>query len=165
MPPIGETVTQTLDWDRRYGHIRVHTALHLLSAVIPLPVTGGSVSQLKGRIDFNMPEAPEDKVALQEELQRLIDCDLPVTETWITEAELDANAGLVKTMSVSPPLGAGRIRLVRIGQDDAQVDLQSCGGTHVARTGEIGRIRIGKIQKKAIRTAAYIYIWKPEETC
>ncbi len=148
VPSIGTPVTQTLDWDRRYGHMRVHTAMHLLSVVIPLPVSGGSVGQFKGRIDFNMPQAPEDKMALQSELQRLIDRDLPVTEEWITEAELEANPGLVKTMSVSPPRGAGHIRLVRIGQGDAQVDLQPCGGTHVARTGEIGQIRIGKIEKK-----------------
>ena len=148
LPDIGETVEQSLDWTRRYGHMRVHTALHLLSVVIPLPVTGGSVAQAKGRIDFNMPEAPEDKLALQANLQALIDLDLPISEEWITEAELDANPGLVKTMSVSPPRGAGLIRLVRIGQGDAQVDLQPCGGTHVAHTREIGQIRIGKIEKK-----------------
>lgn len=148
LPPPGAQVTQALDWDRRYGHMRVHTALHLLSVAIPLEVTGGSISQQKGRLDFNMPQAPEDKIALQEQLQELIDRDLGVGEDWITDAELDANPGLVKTMSVSPPRGAGRVRLVRIGAGDDQVDLQPCGGTHVARTSEIGRIRIGKIEKK-----------------
>lgn len=157
LPAIGETVQQVLDWSRRYGHMRVHTALHLLSVVIPLPVTGGSVAQAKGRIDFNMPEAPADKLALQDALQALIDRDLPISEQWITEAELDANPGLVKTMSVSPPRGAGHIRLVRIGRQDSQVDLQPCGGTHVARTAEIGRIHIGKIEKKG-RQNRRVYI-------
>ncbi|MDC0656848.1 alanyl-tRNA editing protein [Leisingera sp. SS27] len=148
LPAVGTTVTQTLDWDRRYGHMRVHTALHLLSVVIPLEVTGGSIGADKGRLDFNMPEAPEDKQALQAQLQALIDRDLAVTEDWITDAELDANPQLVKTMSVSPPRGAGHVRLVRIGTEDEQVDLQPCGGTHVKRTGEIGRIRLGKVEKK-----------------
>ncbi|WP_121065335.1 alanyl-tRNA editing protein [Chachezhania antarctica] len=147
-PEVGAEVTQTLDWDRRLGHMRVHTCLHLLSVVLPLPVTGGAITAEKGRLDFVMDTPPDDKEALQHELQSLIDRDLPVSETWITEAELDANPGLVKTMSVAPPRGAGRIRLVRIGEGDTQIDLQPCGGTHVARTGEIGRIRIGKIEKK-----------------
>lgn len=147
-PPVGTEVMQYLDWDRRFAHMRVHTALHLLSVVIPLEVSGGAITADKGRLDFNMPEAPEDKEALEQALQALIDRDLPVTEDWITDAELDANPTLVKTMSVSPPRGSGRVRLVRIGQGVAQVDLQPCGGTHVARTGEIGRIRLGKIEKK-----------------
>lgn len=148
LPPAGTTVTEVLDWDRRYGHMRVHTALHLLSVVIPLEVTGGSISEAKGRLDFNMPEAPEDKQALQDQLQALIDRDLEVSEDWITDAELDANPQLVKTMSVSPPRGAGQVRLVRIGTADEQIDLQPCGGTHVKRTGEIGKIRLGKVEKK-----------------
>lgn len=148
LPPAGTTVTQVLDWDRRYGHMRVHTALHLLSVVIPLEVTGGSISEAKGRLDFNMPEAPEDKQALQDQLQALIDRDLEVSEDWITDAELDANPQLVKTMSVSPPRGAGQVRLVRIGTPEEQIDLQPCGGTHVKRTGEIGKIRLGKVEKK-----------------
>lgn len=147
-PPAGADVTQTLDWDRRYGHMRVHTALHLLSVVIPLDVSGGSISAVKGRLDFNMPEAPEDKAALEAQLQALIDRDLPVSEDWISEAELDANPGLVKTMSVAPPRGAGKVRLVRIGAGETQADLQPCGGTHVNSTGEIGRIRLGKVEKK-----------------
>lgn len=148
LPPVGATVTQVLDWDRRYGHMRVHTALHLLSVVIPLEVTGGSIGDGKGRLDFNMPEAPEDKQALQDRLKALIDRDLEVTEDWITDAELDANPQLVKTMSVAPPRGAGQVRLVRIGTEAEQIDLQPCGGTHVRRTGEIGKIRLGKVEKK-----------------
>lgn len=148
LPPVGATVTQRLDWDRRYRHMRVHTALHLLSVVIPLPVTGGAITAEKGRLDFDMPEAPEDKEAVQAALEEIIARDLPVTETWITDAELEANPGLVKTMSVKPPTGQGRVRLVRIGEGEDQVDLQPCGGTHVARTGEIGEVRLGKIEKK-----------------
>lgn len=148
LPAVGTAVVQTLDWPRRLRHMRIHTALHLLSVVIPLPVTGGQITAEKGRLDFDMPEAPADKDALQAALQALVDRDLPVTETWITDAELDANPGLVKTMSVQPPRGAGRIRLVRIGSGDDQVDLQPCGGTHVARTADIGRVRLGKIEKK-----------------
>lgn len=159
LPDVGTMVEQHLDWDRRFAHMRVHTMLHLLSVVIPLEVSGGSVAPTKGRLDFNMPEAPQDKMVLQSALQALIDRDLPVTEEWITEAELDANPGLVKTMSVSPPRGAGRIRLVRIGQGDAQVDLQPCGGTHVRRTGEIGQIRLGKIEKKGRQNRrVYVHI-------
>lgn len=148
MPAPGTTVTQELDWERRHRHMRVHTALHLLSVVIPLPVSGGAIGADKGRLDFDMPEAPEDRDALEAALTALVDRDLPVTEEWITDAELQANPGLVKTMSVMPPMGQGRVRLVRIGQGADQVDLQPCGGTHVARTGEIGAIRLGKIEKK-----------------
>lgn len=148
LPPAGAEVQQELDWARRYGHMRVHTALHLLSVVIPLEVSGGSIAAAKGRLDFNMPEAPADKEALQEALQALIDQDLEVSESWITDAELDANPQLVKTMSVSPPRGSGRVRLVRIGTEAEQIDLQPCGGTHVKRTCEIGKIRLGKVEKK-----------------
>ncbi len=148
LPAVGTDVLQVLEWARRHRHMRVHTALHLLSVVIPLPVTGGSIGSEKGRLDFDMPEAPEDKQALSDALNALIDRDLVVSEQWITDAELDANPGLVKTMSVAPPKGAGQIRLVRIGTEGEQVDLQPCGGTHVASTGEIGRVRIGKIEKK-----------------
>jgi misacylated tRNA(Ala) deacylase len=148
LPPVGAEVDQHIDWDRRHGHMRIHTALHLLSVVIPLPVTGGAIGADKGRLDFDMPEAPEDKAVLEGQLNMLASRDLAVTEDWITEAELDANPALVKTLSVQPPRGAGRIRLVRIGEGKGQVDLQPCGGTHVARTGEIGKLSIGKIEKK-----------------
>ncbi|EBA11892.1 alanyl-tRNA editing protein [Roseobacter sp. CCS2] len=148
MPTIGQDVTQVLNWDRRYRHMRVHTALHLLSVVIPLPVSGGSIGAEKGRLDFDMPEAPEDKTALEDDINRLIACNMHVTEEWISDEELDAQPDLVKTMSVQPPRGTGRIRLVRIGVGDETADLQPCGGTHVANTEEIGRVRIGKIEKK-----------------
>jgi misacylated tRNA(Ala) deacylase len=148
VPPVGAHVTARLDWDRRLRHMRVHTGLHLLSVVIPLPVTGGQISAEKGRLDFDMPEAPEDKEALQAELNALIAGDHPVTDEWITDAELAAKPEMVKTMSVKPPMGQGRVRLVRIGSGDETVDLQPCGGTHVRRTGEIGQVRLGKIEKK-----------------
>jgi misacylated tRNA(Ala) deacylase len=148
MPPVGTQVIARLDWDTRHRHMRVHTALHLLSVVIPLPVTGGSISLQKGRLDFDMPEAPEDKEALEQALNSLIAGDHPVTEEWITDAELAANPDLVKTMAVKPPMGQGRVRLVRIGSGDATVDLQPCGGTHVRTTAEIGPVRFGKIEKK-----------------
>ena len=147
-PPVGAAVTQHLDWETRWAHMRVHTALHLLSVVIPLPVTGSQIGAGKGRHDFDMPDAPGDKATLEEALNALIARDLPVTEEWITDAELQANPGLVKTMSVAPPTGAGRVRLVRIGTEAERVDLQPCGGTHVARTGEIGAVTLGKIEKK-----------------
>ena len=148
LPDIGTHVTQTLVWDRRHRLMRVHTALHLLSVVIPLPVTGGQIAMDKGRLDFDMEHAPDDKDALDAQLNDLITRDMSVTTEWITEAALDAQPELVKTLSVQPPRGQGRIRLVRIGDADATVDLQPCGGTHVGRTSEIGRVRIGKIEKK-----------------
>lgn len=148
LPPVGAQIRQRLDWARRYRHMRVHTALHLLSVVIPLPVTGGQIAADKGRLDFDMPEPPTNVAALNEALNLIIGRDLPVTESWISDEDLLANPGLVKTMSVMPPMGQGRVRLVRIGHGEAQVDLQPCGGTHVARTAEIGRVEIGKIEKK-----------------
>lgn len=148
-PPVGTPVTARLDWDLRLRHMRVHTALHLLSVVIPLPVTGGQISAEKGRLDFDMPEAPEDRDAIEAALNALISDDYPVTDEWITDAELAARPEMVKTMSVKPPTGAGHVRLVRIGGDpDAPVDLQPCGGTHVRSTALIGPVRLGKIEKK-----------------
>lgn len=151
LPNVGDTVAQSLDWERRHRLMRVHTALHLLSVVIPFPVSGGSISADRGRLDFDMPEAPDDRDGIEAALQDLISQDAPVSEEWITDAELDANPGLVKTMSVKPPRGSGKVRLVRIGGGVETIDLQPCGGTHVARTGEIGAVSLGKIQKKGAR--------------
>lgn len=148
LPPVGAALRQRLDWNRRYRHMRVHTALHLLSVVIPLPVTGGQIGTDRGRLDFAMPEPPTDLPALEAALNALIGRDLAVTDDWITDEELLANPGLVKTLSVMPPMGQGRVRLVRIGQGAGQVDLQPCGGTHVARTAEIGRVTLGKVENK-----------------
>lgn len=148
LPPVGAEVTQHLDWERRLGHMRIHTALHLLSVVIPLPVTGGAIAADKGRLDFMMPEPPEDKMIVEGQLNAFITRDLAVSAEWISEDALDANPGLVKTLSVKPPRGAGNIRLVRIGEGDDSIDLQPCGGTHVARTSEIGKLSIVKIENK-----------------
>jgi misacylated tRNA(Ala) deacylase len=148
MPPIGAPARQLIDWGRRHRHMRIHTALHLLSVVIPLPVTGGQIAADKGRLDFDMPDPPGDVAALEEALNSLIARDLSVADQWITEDELLANPGLVKTMSVRPPTGQGRVRLVRITDAETLVDLQPCGGTHVRRSGEIGRIEIGRIENK-----------------
>lgn len=147
VPPMGAALRTELDWARRYLHMRVHTALHLLSVVLPHPVTGGAIGAGKGRLDFDLPESPA-REAVEAELNALIARDLTVSDDWITDEDLAANPGLVKTMSVKPPVGQGRVRLVRIGDGAAQVDLQPCGGTHVARTAEIGPVTLGKIEKK-----------------
>lgn len=140
----GQSVTLVLDFARRYRLMRMHTALHLLSVVFPFPVTGGSVGEDKGRLDFDMPEVPEDLQALEDELNRLVAGNHDVTAEWITDEEMEKNASLIKTMKVKPPMGQGRVRLIRIGD----VDLQPCGGTHVKNTSEIGPLKLGKIEKK-----------------
>lgn len=143
VPAPGDTVTVEIDWDHRYRLMRMHTCLHLLSAVLTYPVTGGSVGAEKSRLDFDMEMVP-DKDEISEKLNNLIEQDQPISFEWITDAELDAQPDLVKTMSVKPPRGVGKIRLIRI----ADTDLQPCGGTHVKRTGEIGRVLVTKIEKK-----------------
>ena len=140
----GDRVTAILDWNRRFARMRVHTALHLLSVVLPYPVTGGSIGDGEGRLDFDIPEGGLDKAELTDKLQALVNRDASVTDRWITDAELDANPGLVKTMSVKPPRGSGRVRLVAI----EGIDLQPCGGTHVSRTGEIGSVTVADVEKK-----------------
>ena len=151
MPPVGTTVQQSIDWERRYAHMRVHTALHLLSVALPFGVTGGAISAGRGRLDFDKEDAPEGREGIENALNAHVEADHTVSEAWITEAELAANPSLVKTLSVQPPRGAGRIRLIRIGAEANAIDLQPCGGTHVARTGEIGGLRLGKMEKKGRR--------------
>ena len=140
----GAKVTAEIDWDRRHRLMRMHTCLHLLSAVIKGDVTGGQVSDGKGRLDFNLPDQSLDKEHIAREINRLIQEDHPVSPRWITDAELAAQPELVRTMSVKPPMGTGKVRLL----DIENVDLQPCGGTHVARTGEIGPIEVTKIENK-----------------
>jgi len=140
----GEPVRLAIDWDLRHARMRMHTALHLLSAILPYPVTGGSVHESDSRLDFDIPEAGLDKDAITAKLAEMVAADAAVTARWITDAELEANPGLVKTMSVKPPMGSGRVRLIEI----AGLDLQPCGGTHVRRTGEIGAVRVSTIEKK-----------------
>src|SRR5271168_3009932 len=144
LPAPGERVIARLDWELRYKRMRAHTALHLLSVVLPYPVTGGSVGDGEGRLDFDSGEVAFDKVEIQSRLEALVATDAAVTTRWITDEELAANPGLVKTMKVKPPTGSGRVRLVEI----AGLDLQPCGGTHVARVGEIGRVAVTGIEKK-----------------
>lgn len=141
---LGDKVRLELDWERRYRLMRMHTALHLLSVVFPFPVTGGQIGEDKGRLDFDMPEVPEDLPALEGRLNAMVAGNHAVSAEWITDDEMAANPGLIKTMKVKPPMGQGRVRLIRIGD----VDLQPCGGTHVANTSEIGPLKLGKIEKK-----------------
>ncbi len=149
LPPAGARVVAMLDWDPRHRHMRMHTAMHLLCSLIKgAGVTGGQIGAEKSRLDFDLPDPPT-KDSLTEALNALVAADHPVSTEWITEAELDANPGLVRTLSVKPPRGAsGRIRLVRIGAGETPVDLQPCGGTHVRSTGEIGRVEVAKIENK-----------------
>jgi misacylated tRNA(Ala) deacylase len=148
LPAVGAEVTAVLDWPRRHRLMRMHTTLHLLCSLIPgAGVTGGQIGADKSRLDFDLPDPPT-KEALTEGLNALIAANHQVTERWISEEELDANPGLVRTLSVQPPRGSGRIRLVRIGAEDAPIDLQPCGGTHVRATGEIGRVEVAKIENK-----------------
>ena len=140
----GSQVTARIDWDRRHRLMRIHTCMHLLCSLISAPVTGGSIRDGSGRLDFDLPESTLDKEDLTMRLNRLVAEDHPVSPRWITEEELDANPSLVRTMSVAPPRGRGRVRVLEI----EGVDLQPCGGTHVASTGEIGRVRVTKIEKK-----------------
>ena len=141
LPAPGTRVAACIDWNRRHRHMRMHTCLHLLGAVLKFPVTGGQVGAEKSRLDFDMPDPP-DKEAVNAELEALITADHPVTSRWIEEADLDP--ALIRTMSVKPPTGVGRIRLL----DIPGVDLQPCGGTHVRSTAEIGRAEVTRVEKK-----------------
>lgn len=146
LPAVGAEVHLVLDWDRRYRHMRMHTAMHLLGAVLQYGVTGGNISADKSRLDFDM-EDTVDKEAVGAALTALVAENHAVSCRWITDEELDAQPELVRTMSVQPPRGKGRIRLLEI----ADVDLQPCGGTHLRTTAEVGNVRIGKVEKKGKR--------------
>ncbi len=146
VPETGEKLTLHIDWPRRYKLMRMHTACHLLTVLCPFPITGASVGEDESRVDFDMSETV-DKADISARLMELVNGNHPVFTRWIEESELDANPGLVKSKNVRPPRGSGRIRLVCIG-DDAAVDSQPCGGTHVNETMEVGAIHIGKIEKK-----------------
>jgi misacylated tRNA(Ala) deacylase len=144
LPKPGAEVTAEIDWDRRHRLMRMHTCLHLLCAVVPGAVTGGSVGDGRGRLDFDVPGSSLDKEAIVAALNRLIAEGHAVAPRWIDDAELTAHPELVRTMSVKPPTGAGRVRLLEI----AGIDLQPCGGTHVRNTAEIGPVEITKIENK-----------------
>ncbi len=154
LPEKGETVTLKIDWDRRHRLMRMHSCLHMLCAVVPAGVTGGSISEDRGRLDFDLQDTL-DKENITLKLNKLIEEDHPMHLQWITEAELDAKADLVRTMSVKPPRGSGRVRLVNF----EGVDLQPCGGTHVASSGEIGTVRIQKIEKKGKHNRRVIVVF------
>ncbi len=144
----GDIVTARLDWALRHRHMRMHTALHLLCALVKFPVTGGQIGAEESRLDFDIADASAvDKDRLNADLMGLVSADHPVSDRWISDADLAANPGLVRTMSVKPPTGSGRVRLVAIGADGA-IDLQPCGGTHVRSTGEIGGVAVTRIEKK-----------------
>jgi misacylated tRNA(Ala) deacylase len=145
-PPLelGEAVTLEIDWERRYALMRLHTALHVMSCVVVAPVTGGNISPDKGRLDFDIDMSLLDAAKIEQETNAIIQRSLATETVWITDEELDRRPDLVKTMSVQPPRGAGRVRLLKI----PGVDLQPCGGTHVGNIGEIGAIRVLKIKNE-----------------
>lgn len=146
LPRVGETLVMHVDWPRRYKLMRMHTACHLLSVVCPYPITGAAVGEEESRVDFDMAETI-DKDAVTAELMRLVGENYPIYLQWITDEELTANPGIVKSKNVRPPIGMGRVSLVCIGENSA-VDSQPCGGTHVSETQEVGAIHIAKIEKK-----------------
>lgn len=146
-PAVGETVRLAIDWERRLKLMRMHTACHLLTVVCPYPITGAAVGEDDSRVDFDLPDAGVTKEDVTARLMELVRGDHPVSYRWISDDDLAANPGLVKSKNVRPPTGTGRIRLVLIGHDGG-VDSQPCGGTHVASTAEVGEIHIAKIEKK-----------------
>ncbi len=144
LPAPGTAVTAEIDWQRRYRLMRMHSCLHVLCALVDGDVTGGQVGDGKGRLDFNLPDTRLDKEQITADLNRIIQEDHEVRSRWISDQELEANPQLVRTMSVKPPSGMGRVRVL----DIEGVDLQPCGGTHVRRTAEIGRVKVAKIENK-----------------
>ncbi len=141
----GAMVTAMIDWDRRYRHMRVHTALHVLCIHVDGAVTGGAIGAGRGRLDFDIPGERPDKITLTEKLMETVAANYPLDVSWITDDELAANPELVRTMSVKPPSGSGRVRMIRV---DNSLDFQPCGGTHLKSTGEIGKVAVGKIENK-----------------
>ena len=147
IPELGSEVTCQIDWERRYKHMRFHSCLHLLCSLVDGGVTGGSIGTDKARLDFDLQDTTLDKEHLTRALNRLVTAAHPLQARWITEAEMQSQPDLVRTMSVKPPSGEGRVRLIEV----ADVDLQACGGTHVANTSEIGTVKVGKIENKGKR--------------
>lgn len=146
-PEKGGEVVLKLDWERRYKHMRLHSAMHLLCSLVHEPVTGGGLSHERARLDFSLPASP-DKSDLTQKLQSLVAADFPISPGEISESELDANPELVRALSVKPPRGTGKIRVIRVGPEEAPVDFQPCGGTHVKSTSEIGPVAVVKIENK-----------------
>lgn len=152
LPPVGVDVLVEIDWARRHRHMRIHTCLHLLTAVVGAPVTGGQIAEDKGRLDFDMQDAALDKAAIEARLNELIASGARAAARWIGDEELGAQPELVKTMLVQPPRGQGRVRLIEI----EGIDVQPCGGTHVANVGEIGPVKVLKIESKGRRNRRVI---------
>ena len=152
----GDNVTIDIDWERRYALMRMHTALHILCSVVDGAVTGGSVGTQKSRLDFDIPGERPDKESLTQQLMEIVDRNYPVMSSWISDQELQRNPGLIRTMSVKPPTGTGQVRMIRIGDD---IDFQPCGGTHVKNTGEIGKIKISKIENKGKQNRRINLTW------
>ncbi len=154
----GERVVLDIDWDKRHRHMRMHTCLHLLSAVIPAGVTGGSVRYDSGRLDFDLPDQVLDREEIEARLNELIGGGHGVAPRWVSEEELAARPDWVKTMSVKPPVGAGQVRLLQIGN----IDLQACGGTHVANTAEIGRVQVTRVENKGAHNRRVTVAFAPQ---
>jgi len=152
----GDDVKIDIDWERRYSLMRMHTALHILCSIVDGAVTGGSVGVQKSRLDFDIPGERPDKESLTQQLMEIVDRNYPVVPSWISDQELQENPDLIRTMSVKPPTGTGQVRMIRIG--DA-IDFQPCGGTHVKSTGEIGKIKISKIENKGKQNRRINLTW------
>jgi misacylated tRNA(Ala) deacylase len=157
LPQPGTELVAEIDWDRRYRLMRMHTCLHLLCAVVPGAVTGGQVSDGRGRLDFDVPGSSLDREAIAGRLNTLIAGAHPVGPRWITDDELAAQPDLVRTMSVKPPSGSGRVRLIEI----SGIDLQPCGGTHIRNTAEIGPVAVTKIENKGKQNRRVILAFAP----
>ena len=152
----GDNVKIDIDWERRYSLMRMHTALHILCSIVDGAVTGGSVGVQKSRLDFDIPGERPDKESLTQQLMEIVDRNYPVVSSWISDQELQENPDLIRTMSVKPPTGTGQVRMIRIG--DA-IDFQPCGGTHVKSTGEIGKIKVSKIENKGKQNRRINLTW------
>jgi misacylated tRNA(Ala) deacylase len=163
LPSVGDKITGKIDWETRYKHMRMHTTMHLLCSLITGDATGGQIGAEKSRLDFNVPGNAYNKEELTEKLNELIEQDLPISTSWITDEELEANPQLIRTMSVKPPMGTGKVRVVQIGADDNVVDFQPCGGTHVKSTAEIGKIKISKIENKGKQNRRFHIIFDEED--
>jgi len=162
LPAIGDKVLGHINWETRHKHMRMHTAMHLLCALITGDATGGQIGAEKSRLDFNVPGDAYDKEDLTNKINQLIEQDHAISTSWIMDEELEANPGLIRTMSVKPPMGFGKVRVVQIGTDENVIDFQPCGGTHVKSTAEIGKVRVSKIENKGKQNRRFHIIFDEE---
>jgi misacylated tRNA(Ala) deacylase len=158
LPAVGASVEAEIDWERRHRHMRFHTALHLLGAVVKAPVTGGRIATDKAHLDFDIEMEKLVKAQIEAAVNALVDAAHDTRSSWITDGELDARPELVKTMSVAPPRGAGRVRLMEI----PGIDLQACGGTHVRNTREVGHVAIARIRSEGKRNKRVTLVFAAE---